>query len=152
MITWWFRLRWRWGYGGWGWRGPQKPSGHLGGWRLPRQVSRTSLRADSYIQTVSEHLPLSFWYIILLFYLPVLSNQFSLSFHWCSDIDPSWGVRVHYDAFFLSIPIWYPYHSHLNHLHISCIYVLNGDNCTMLDSVISWNSNTEVPRWFSPLL
>ena len=41
--------------------------------------------------------------LLLLFHLPVLRNQSSLRFHWCSDIDPSWGVRVHSSAFFLFI-------------------------------------------------
>ena len=88
--------------------------------------------------------------LLLLFHLPVLSNQSALRFHLCSDIDPRWGVRVHSSSFFLFIPVWNPYHSPLPRFHLICLNFLNGDNCPLLDSIVSCSSNKEVP-WWSPL-
>ena len=85
-----------------------------------------------------------------LFFLPVLSNQYELSFHWYSDIYPSWLVRVYYPALFLSIPVWHTCHSPLPSFHLSCLLFLDGENCPLLDSIISCRSNKEVPLW-SPL-
>ena len=145
--TWRWRLRGRGRLvGGGGWRGPHKPSCHLGGWR---QVLRTTYRADSYGRHFSEHLPL-FFYLLLLFNLPVLSNQYVLSLHWCSDIYLRWGVRVYSDAFFLSVPVWCPYHYSLPHFDLSCLDFLNGDNCPLLEIIISCNSSKYFP-WCYPL-
>ena len=88
--------------------------------------------------------------LILLFHLLLLRNQYALRLQWCSDIYPSWGVRVRYSVFLLSIHVWYPYHYPLPHFHISYLHFLNGENCPLLDSIISCRSNKEVP-WWSPL-
>ena len=77
--------------------------------------------------------------ILLLFHLLVLSNQSALIFNWCIFIYPSWGFRVHYAALFLSVHVWHPYHSTLPHFHLSWIHFLNGENCPLLDSIISWS-------------
>ena len=88
--------------------------------------------------------------LLLIFHIPVLSNQSAISFQLCSGIYPSWGVRVHSLAFFLSTPVWHPRHSPLPNFHLSCLHFLNGDNCPLLDSIIICSSNKEVP-WWSPL-
>ena len=88
--------------------------------------------------------------LLLLFHLLVLSNQSALRFHWCSDIDPSWGVRVYFSALFPSTPFWRPYHSPLPRFHLSCLHLLNGDNFSLLDSIVRCSSNKEVP-WWSPI-
>ena len=88
--------------------------------------------------------------LLLLFHLPVLRNQSAPRFQWFSDIDPSLGVRVHYYSFFLSISVWYPYHSPLPRFHISYLDLFNEENFTLLDSIIICNSNKKVP-WWSPL-
>ena len=84
--------------------------------------------------------------LILLFHLTVLRNRSATRFHWCSDIYPRLGVRVNYSAFFLSIPLWNPYHSPFPTFHISCLDFLNGEQCPMLDIIIICNSNQEVPQ------
>ena len=86
--------------------------------------------------------------LLLLFHLPVMRNKYALILHLWSDIYPSWGVRFHYDSFFISIPVWHHYHYNLPRFHLSCLDLLNGENCTLFDSIISWHPNKEVPWWY----
>ena len=108
-------------------------------------------RCHAQIHTCSPFQSIYLWVLdlLLLFNIPVIRNHYALSFHRCSEIDPSWGARVHSSALFLSIPVWHPYHYPLPHFHLICLNFLNGENFPLLDSIISCTSNEEVP-WRIP--
>ena len=128
---WWCQFRGRGGLEGGGWSCPQNPSYHLGRLAISfaNDIAHWFIRGGPF-----QSIYLCVIDLILFFHLPVLSNRSVLSFYWCSDIDPSWGLRIYSAAFFLSIPVWCPYHSPLPHFHLSCLHLLNGENFPLLDS------------------
>ena len=128
----WIGIRGLEGGGSWG---TLKYSCCWGGWIFPEGVfegAPTLGNASRFFKRIH------FWcyFILSILHLPVLGNHVALSLHWYSNINPCWGLRVHYDGFYLPTFLGNSYYSPVPRFHFSFLDFLKGQHSPMTNSVI----------------